>query len=143
MVQQLLWGSLVLGICLIIHVASLIGAITLLGRLAKWCAVAHLGARISILLGSALVIIIFAHILEVSIWAASLLILGTTADLAEATYFALVTYTTVGYGDVTLGEPHRLYAVMAAVTGLLNFGLSTAFLASVMGKLVPRDHLRG
>ena len=55
----------------------------------------------------------------------------------------LVTYTTVGYGDVIVGPDYRLFAAMAAVTGLLNFGLSTAFLVGLFGRLLPDDPGRG
>lgn len=50
------------------------------------------------------------------------------ASLEDAIYFALVTSTTLGYGDITLGSRWRLFGAMAAVNGLLTFGLSTAFL---------------
>ncbi len=37
----------------------------------------------------------------------------------------------IGYGDITLGHIWRLFGAMAAVNGLLTFGLSTAFLIEV------------
>jgi hypothetical protein len=56
--------------------------------------------------------------------------------MGEAIYFALSTYTTLGYGDVILGREHRTFAAMAAVTGLLNIGLSTAFLVGMFSKML-------
>jgi len=60
-------------------------------------------------------------------------------DFSDALYFLLITYTTVGYGDVTVGPDYTLYAAMAAVTGLLNFGLSTAFLVGLFTRLLPAE----
>lgn len=45
-----------------------------------------------------------------------------------AIYFALVTYTTLGFGDVLLPVDWRLLSGMAAANGLLNLGLVTALL---------------
>jgi len=39
-----------------------------------------------------------------------------------------VSYTTLGFGDVLLPQEWRLLSGMAAVNGLLNIGLVTAFL---------------
>ena len=61
---------------------------------------------------------------------------GTLPDLADAIYFSLVTYTTLGYGDIVVGSGFRVFAAMAAVTGLLNFGISTAFLVGLIGRLM-------
>jgi hypothetical protein len=74
------------------------------------------------------------------LWAVSFIAFGAFSDPGIAVYFALVTYTTLGYGDIVLAENIRLYGAFASVTGLLGFGLSTAFLVAVFGKLLP-NHL--
>lgn len=80
--------------------------------------------------------VIIAHSIQVWIWAVSFLAFQTVGSLNEAVYFSLVTYTTLGYGDIVLGEGFRVYAAMAAVTGLLSIGLSTAFLAGLLGRFL-------
>ena len=57
----------------------------------------------------------------------------------DAIYFVLVTATTVGYGDLTLGTEYRIFGAFAGVTGLLTFGLSTAILVSLFEKLLRKD----
>jgi hypothetical protein len=64
---------------------------------------------------------------------------GAFSDLATALYFSLVTYTTLGYGDFVLGPDIRIFASFAAVTGLLTFGLSTAFLVGLIGRILPKQ----
>ena len=61
------------------------------------------------------------------------------AEPAEAIYFAIATYTTVGYGDITVGSEFRIFAVMAAATGLLSFGLSTAYLGALLQRIWRRS----
>ena len=77
--------------------------------------------------------------MQIWIWATSLVALGALPDIGEAIYFALVTYTTLGYGDVTVGDAFRVFAAMASETGLLSFGLSTALLVKLVGKLLDDD----
>ena len=76
--------------------------------------------RIAAFLGCALAVIVLAHTIQVWVCAGSFVVLGAIPDLSTSAYFALVTYTTLGYGEITLSEQFRMFGAMAAVTGLLN-----------------------
>jgi hypothetical protein len=82
--------------------------------------------------------IALSHTVQVCIWAATLLAVGALAHGEEAIYFAMVTYTTVGYGDVVLSPEFRIFGAMAAMTGILCFGLSTAVLVGYFAGLISR-----
>ncbi|TMM51212.1 potassium channel family protein [Sulfitobacter sabulilitoris] len=73
--------------------------------------------------------------LSVWIWALVYYALGLFDTLEPALYFAIVSFTTVGYGDLVLDAEWRLLAGMTATNGLLVFGLFTAFLVDVMKDL--------
>jgi hypothetical protein len=64
-------------------------------------------------------------------WAALYIWLGLFDSFEAALYFSIVSFTTVGYGDVVLEPGWRLLAGMTATHGLLTFGLFTAFLVEV------------
>mgnify|MGYP006148614963 CR=1 FL=1 len=66
------------------------------------------------------------------LWALAFLGLGVFPTLEESVYFSLVTFTTLGFGDVLLPHQWRLLAGMAAANGLLNFGLFTALLVEAL-----------
>ncbi len=66
------------------------------------------------------------------IWASAMFALGAFASLEEATYFALVAFTTLGLGDVVPPQDWRILAAMAAVNGFLSFGLLTALLVEAL-----------
>lgn len=137
---QMVWGTVMLGICLLLHVGFLIVDIRLLKWLnGKLWASGQLWSTV-VLLSAALILIVFSHSVQVWLWAMSFIAFGAFADPAPAVYFALVTYTTLGYGDLVLAENIRLYGAFASVTGVLGFGLSTAFLVAVFAKLLP-NHL--
>lgn len=59
-------------------------------------------------------------------WAVLLLALGAFGKLEEALYFATVTFTTLGYGDVVLGTDWRLLGAFAATNGTIVMGWTTA-----------------
>lgn len=91
-------------------------------------------------------VLLMLHLVEVIVWAlAYLLILpGDHLDTFEkAAYFSVVTFTTLGYGDITLIEHEwRLLSGIEALNGILLVGWSTALLFLVVQrswKGVPRS----
>lgn len=73
------------------------------------------------------------------IWALAYRALGVFPDLESAVYFSLVTYTTLGFGDLLLPQHWRLLAGMEAANGFLNFGLLTALLIEGMRQVRLRQ----
>ncbi len=66
------------------------------------------------------------------LWAGVLLWLGAFAHLEEALYFAIVAYTTVGYGDVVAPHDWRILGATIAANGMLGFGIATAALIDLV-----------
>ncbi|MEY8838159.1 ion channel, partial [Cribrihabitans sp. XS_ASV171] len=83
-----------------------------------------------------------AHTIQVWIWALVWVGFDILPDWNEAIYFSLVTYTTLGYGDITLGPDVRIFGAFASVTGILAIGLSTAFLVALMARLFEGRMIR-
>ena len=65
-------------------------------------------------------------------WAVVFLLTEEVHNLETALYFSTVTFTTVGYGDLTLSEKWRLLGSVESANGMLLFGWSTAFIFEVM-----------
>ena len=66
------------------------------------------------------------------LWAITLRGLGLFETMEAAVYFALVAFTTLGFGDILLPQDWRLLSGMASVNGLLNIGLVTALLVETL-----------
>ncbi len=66
------------------------------------------------------------------LWALTMLALGVFDTMELSVYFALVAFTTLGFGDVLLPVEWRLLGGMAAANGLLNIGLVTALLVEAL-----------
>jgi len=133
--QQLLWGSLYLGACLALQIVFMIGGSVYLNRISERLNSVHKTLHNSALLSIALVLIVVSHTIQVWLWASVFVLNDVLADWNSAVYFSLVTYTALGYGDIVLGPGLRIFAAFASVTGLLAFGISTAFLVALMGRI--------
>lgn len=80
--------------------------------------------------------LLWFHCLQIFVWALvywwlpSVTVIET---MEQAIYFSAVTFTTVGYGDVTLTAAQgRLLAGVEALNGVLLLGWSTALLFAVV-----------
>ena len=139
--QQILWGSVYLGVCVLVEIILLTWCTLVLRHLSqKWV---HKGQIIRTAgpVSLALAFIIATHTIQVLIWAVVWVLGSVLPDWNTALYFSLVTFTTVGYGDVVLGEELRIFGTFASVTGLLAFGLSTAYLVAQMSRIFENRFL--
>jgi len=93
-------------------------------------------SRFRILRISGIVLLMFnVSLLEVLAWAFVYLKLNAIEGLEQAVYFSMVTFTTLGYGDILLDEQWRLLASFEAANGILMFGWSTAIVMAVVHRI--------
>ena len=89
------------------------------------------------------VALLLLHFIEVVLWALFYFMLPDNAGLnswPEAIYFSIVTFTTLGYGDVTLNPAWRQLSGMEAMVGIVVFGLTTAILFTVIQRVWRVGH---
>ncbi len=79
--------------------------------------------------------LILLHLVEIAVWAFFYRWKECLPDLESAFYFAGVTYTTVGYGDLVLPKAWRLFGAVEALTGILMCGLSAGFFFAMVGRV--------
>ena len=84
-------------------------------------------------------VLMTTHTVEVMVWAFAYFLVNATAEGTDRLYFAVVNYTTLGYGDVTPVPRWRLLGPMTAMNGVLLFGWSTAVIFEVLRKAIARD----
>lgn len=140
MIWQLFLGSLVLFVCSFLGLAVLLFTISRLRSLHARHDESGFKLHMVVIPSLIFITIIGVHTLQVWVWAVSLYIFGALPTMIDSVYFAVSTYTTVGYGDIILSPDMRLFGSMASVNGMVSFGISTAFLVSIMSKIFP-DHL--
>lgn len=134
-------GSFLLVLCTFIHVGVMVWLTrrlrVTLGALENTTAKRYFTVHAGVILA-----LMLSHTIHLYIWALSLWALGALPGHEEPIYFALVTYTTVGYGDTTLGPAFRIFGAMASVNGILAFGMTTAFLVGLFPRFIglPNDN---
>ena len=94
------------------------------------------GSKRVLLLSSVVLVLFLAALLEINIWAFTYLAVGALADLEPALYFSTVTFTTLGYGDLTLDANWRLMASFQAANGTIMFGWTTALVFAVLQRMI-------
>lgn len=133
-------ASAMVATTVLIHFWGLIVLVRLLG---------HTGRRLrandnAIGQAALLVFVVFGLIglLTIEIWLYAILYLKLAAvpSLEAAVYFSTVTFVTLGYGDVVLGESWRLVSAIEAANGVILIAWSTAFLVAVTARLRALEH---
>lgn len=136
MLQQIALGSILVVITTAVHALCTAGVIQAL-RLTHADRWAYESAGKRVILLSALVLMLFlAALVELNIWAVTYLAVGAIPDVEPALYFSTVTFTTLGYGDLTLDANWRLLASFEAANGTIMFGWTTAIVVAVLHRMV-------
>lgn len=129
--QEITTGVGMMVLTTLIHSIFMVGGI----RLAEY-RIARFGSASGEIMRAAMVSghivwMFLAIVIEVWIWALLYLYnpqITTLPDLETAFYFSMVTYTTLGYGDVVLTGQWRTLATIQAANGVIIFGWTTALI---------------
>lgn len=129
---QLLLGAMVVALTMIAQAGFVAVAFAVADRLvparfrsSRWGS--------TLMLAAATIWMLAALTVAAWLWAGLFLWLGAFESLEPALYFATVSLTTLGFGDIILTEGIRLLSAIVAANGLIMFGLSTAFLIEFVG----------
>ena len=137
-----MWHQIAVGSALVIattlaHGAGTVVALRVLSRVTRLHRT-HIGRG---LVMSTLVLVMFlVSVADALLWAYAYVKVGAISDPETAMYFSMVTFTTLGYGDVTLGTDWRLLASFEAANGIIMFGWTTAIvIAAVQHIFLSKD----
>ena len=84
----------------------------------------------------AVVPLFFGHFAQVGLWAGFLVWLGALQIYNDAFYFSLVTFATLGYGDIVLAPDYRIFGALGATCGSLMLGWSTALIFAAISRAI-------
>ncbi len=106
-----------------------------LSSLRSWLLQAPHAPKLMLVLCATALWVLLQMTVAVWAWAFTFMALGVFATLEPSVYFALVAFTTLGFGDILLPIEWRLLGGMAALNGLLNIGLVTAAMVETLRQL--------
>ena len=89
--------------------------------------------------GEVILLLFLLSFLEIAVWGGVYLLVGAIEKTEAALYFSMVTFTTLGYGDVVIDERWRLMAAFEAANGIIIFGLTTAAVVAVVQRVYFGD----
>ena len=139
---QLLTGSLLIGLTVLITTAFIgLTSAWLLRKRTKPGGRSRQAIRFTVDLFFVTLLLLAALTIAVWIWAAAFLWLGVFEEFELSLYFSVVSFTTLGFGDVVLDQQWRLLSGLAAANGLILFSLSTAVLIEFIIR-AQADNLR-
>ena len=89
-------------------------------------------------------VLLLIHAIEITVWASFYLWWECLPDAESAFYFSGVTYATIGYGDVVLPKPWRMFALIEGLSGILMCGLSAGLFVALASRIFAvRSEQRG
>jgi Ion channel len=137
--MTILIGTLLLLLTTLVHSGFTILAVDTLRRLhAKRSSMRSHWTR-SFLVAGLVLMMFVASLIEVGLYAFAYLRVGAIEGIERAMYFSMVTFTTLGYGEIVLGEDWRMLASFEAANGIILFGWTTALIFAFIQHMVePR-----
>ena len=91
-----------------------------------------------ILLQSVAALLVFAHLVNIALWALLLCLCGEFAGFEAAYYHSAVNYSSLGYGDIVMSTRWRLLGPLETIDGMMMFGISTALVFALLARLIDR-----
>jgi hypothetical protein len=106
--------------------------------LRRWKGLRQVGfsfVKTTLLLSTVCIVLFSGMIVQVLIWAIVFVSIGEIDDIWRASYFSMVNFTSLGYGDIILGPERLILGPLEAANGILMLGLSTSALFSLFRDL--------
>lgn len=139
MFGQIAFGSLLMLITIVIAGGSVWVLESMFSALRGWLVRRPHKPKLMVVVMAASLWVLAMITVDVWLWALAIYALGVFPDLEHSVYFALVCFTTLGFGDLLLPVEWRILGGMAAANGLLNIGLMTAFMVETLRHIRVRQ----
>lgn len=136
MIANLLLGTLLISMTVVIHTFGLMAVTRAIGMITNWL---RLQGRRSHIVAMLVAVIGVFGVLTVEIWLWAFVYYGldVVGDFHTSLYFSTATFATVGYGDIVASGEWRLLTSLEGVSGFLLIGWSTAYLVAAGIRVGP------
>ncbi|GAA0854872.1 ion channel [Aliiglaciecola litoralis] len=132
MLIQLALGAAIIIMTIIVQVVFLGTLAAFFGNIKHWVSHGRRNLKNIIVMVFSVLWLVIGITINTWIWAFTFLIIDEFQNIENALYFAIASFTTLGYGDLLMSENWRILGSLSAVNGLIVFGLNTAFLVELM-----------
>ncbi|MFP4015265.1 MAG: ion channel [Chitinispirillaceae bacterium] len=97
----------------------------------------------AVIVESAAGILVLSFLLQATFWAAAYVWLGEFSDFGTSLYFSVVSYATLGYGDIVLTDRWRLLGALESLNGLIMGGFSASLFFTIASKILSGRRKNG
>jgi hypothetical protein len=118
-----------------IHAACTVGVIVWVRPLQDDHWIFHNSVASTGLIAALVLLMSLVAYAEAALWAGFYVVVGALPTFSDAIYFSLVTFTTLGYGDITLPQEWRVLSAFQAANGIIMFGWTTAIIVAAVQRI--------
>lgn len=136
MLGELAIAAAIVSVCLIIHIAGILLMADWILRRREYFEQSAGRRHFAVLIVTIFAGIMILHVAQTSLWAAFYYAQGLFSDFETSLYFSMVSFTTIGYGDVLLPRTWRLLGVIEGFSGVVLCGVSTGFIFAVINAML-------
>ena len=137
MVPNLSPGTFLISVTVVVHTVGLVVLTRWMSWIVPWFRLHRHSLGKTIAMVTTMLGIFLVHTIEIWLWAFAYLATGVVRDLEAAVYFSTVTFSTVGYGDITPPPEWRVFAALEAMNGFILIGWSIAYLVAASTRHGP------
>ena len=135
MLTKIAIAAAIVSVSLVIHAAGILLMAHWLLRRREGLERTGSSRQFAVLIVTLFAGIMFLHVIQTSLWAVFYYTQSLFSDFETSLYFSMVSFTTIGYGDVLLPRHWRLLGVIEGFSGVLLCGVSTAFIFAVINAM--------
>lgn len=137
---QLIYGALLIIGTVFIQVAFISTLTHCLHLMTAWLSKPPVQFKTIFVLSAMVLWLVAGLSVSAALWAGVYIFIGIFASLEPALYFSIVTFSTLGYGDIVLDPQWRILGSLTAVNGLIIVGLNTAVLVEAIARIRAAQH---
>jgi hypothetical protein len=91
----------------------------------------------------AMLAMLAANFIQITLWGLVFLLLGEFNELYEAFYHSAVNFSSLGYGDVVMSKNRKLLGPLEAINGVIMLGMTSAAMMVILQQLIraQRDEI--
>ena len=134
--RNFLVGVPVMLLCLVVQVAVVFWCVRYCARRSAQGSGKRLLLAAVRPLAVAMLAMMTANVLQIALWGCLFLQLGEFEALFPAIYHSAVNFTSLGYGDVVMGEEWKLLGPLEAANGILMMSMTAAALTAILQNII-------
>lgn len=136
MLRELSIAGAIVSVCLVVHVAGILSMAEWLLSKREYYQRKATKRHFAVLVISLFSGVMLLHLIQTSLWALFYYTQDLFGDYQTSLYFSMVSFATIGYGDVLLPRRWRLLGAVEGFSGVILCGISTAFIFAVMNAML-------